>query len=134
MLHDKLLTIDDREQKPIFDLFEHHKIPHVKSRIKIGDAVFGDLLCVERKTSNDFASSLMDGRLSRQIKNMKEFKHKVVIIVGHITDVHSRIHPHALLGKLSSLIVFSGVQICVVKDNNEYVYLVGRILDKLNAL
>ena len=53
--------------------------------MSVGDIILGSGLCIERKTTNDFDSSILDGRLERQLYHMSHnFGLSVVAVVGYI--------------------------------------------------
>ena len=62
------VIIDDREaHSPVLiNLQAYHQL-HIKTqRLQLGDYQFSDKLLFERKTLNDFAKSIIDGRLFNQ--------------------------------------------------------------------
>lgn len=53
----------------------------------VGDYIFDDKICFEYKTANDIVSSIMDGRVFRQVERMKQYPFSFVIVVGNVADV-----------------------------------------------
>src|SRR3990167_10158373 len=49
--------------------------------LKIGDYVVKDTI-IERKTISDFISSMINGRLLKQLEELKQFENKLLIIEG----------------------------------------------------
>ena len=76
----KIIIIDDREP-----LYISNKLPNAKiERLEIGDYIIDDMI-IERKSSGDFVSSIIDGRLFRQLNNMQDLEFKSVLaIIGNI--------------------------------------------------
>ncbi len=76
-------------------------------RLPVGDFLLSKDVCVEKKTVGDFLSSLIDGRLFKQAKNMMEHFKKPVIILECNSDIYSerKVHPNAIRGAISSLCV-----------------------------
>ena len=65
---------DDRERPSGIPeiLRERFRMSVVESRLPFGDYWLGSGIMVERKTLEDFALSIIDGRLFRQIQRMKQ--------------------------------------------------------------
>lgn len=127
------IKIDDREPKEIDELLATHKLIPIRVRMKEGDYVWKDRLIVERKKIDDFCGSIMDGRLKKQVENMEKFEFKCVIIVGRLDERFSKIHIHSLLGMLSSMIV-RGINCCFVENDDEFSYLLRRLVERLEML
>jgi len=49
-----------------------HGISITVKNLKVGDYIINDEIVIERKTTQDFAQSIIDGRLFKQAKNMKK--------------------------------------------------------------
>jgi ERCC4-type nuclease len=75
-----------------------------------------DVAC-ERKTSEDFLQSIVDGRLFRQLKGMKAYKHPILIIEGDLE--FNRIHPNAVRGAIASIATEFSVPIVWTKNQLE---------------
>lgn len=73
-----------------------------KKNLPVGDYVCSDRVVVERKSESDFASSIMDGRLFSQIKQLCAYE-KPVLLIEKNGQTLSRIHPNAIRGALASL-------------------------------
>jgi Fanconi anemia group M protein len=90
-------------------------IPGVSVRqeeLSSGDYVVGDGVGVERKAANDFAISLMQGRLFDQIEKMRiEYQQVIVLVEGDPYTSHSDIADVAIDGALSYLALLAGVQV-----------------------
>ena len=127
-----MLKIDDREPKKVIEKFREFATT-ITIRMDEGDYVWRDKLIVERKLVDDFCGSIMDGRLKKQLSNMEKWEYKVVVIVGDIHHKQSKIHINCLLGALSSMIV-KGVSVCFVGSDDEFVFLVKRLVERLEDL
>lgn len=77
----------------------------VESRLAIGDYWLGTGIIVERKTINDFALSIIDGRLFRQILRIKQRSESAVLILegNPVQSLAVDMHPHAFKGGLLSV-------------------------------
>lgn len=57
----------------------------------VGDFIFDDKVCFEYKTAPDMVSSIIDGRIFRQVERMKQYPFSYVIIVGNVAeDINER--------------------------------------------
>lgn len=75
-------------------------------QLEVGDFILSDRVGVERKTSDDFLSSVFDNRIFDQLKNLKEsFEKPLLLIEGE--DIYSErdVHPNAVRGALASISV-----------------------------
>lgn len=52
----------------------------------VGDYIFEDKVCFEYKTAPDIVSSIIDGRVFRQVERMKQYPWSYVIVVGNVAD------------------------------------------------
>jgi Fanconi anemia group M protein len=83
----------------------------VKSETLVtGDFVLSDKVVVERKDVDDFASSIIDGRLFQQAVKLKESYAKPVIIVeGESLTGSGRVRPEAMMGAYASILIDYGI-------------------------
>jgi len=83
----------------------------IKSQtLEIGDFVLSDRVVVERKDVDDFASSIIDGRLFEQAAKLKEAYAKPIIVVeGERMTGSGRVRPEAMMGAYASMIVDYGI-------------------------
>lgn len=52
----------------------------------VGDFIFDNKVCFEYKTAPDIVSSIIDGRVFRQVEKMKQYPFSYVIIVGNVAE------------------------------------------------
>jgi DNA excision repair protein ERCC-4 len=80
-------------------------------RLPVGDYLVGDRLLVERKTLNDFALSVIDGRLFRQMTRLAASRYSVALILeGSGRDLkRTGIRREALQGALIVVCLVLGV-------------------------
>lgn len=92
-----------------------------------GDYILSERVAVERKTVDDFASSIIDGRLFEQASALKEgFEHPLIVLEG--TNPPARdVRPEALMGALGSLLVDYGLPVVWTKDPAETALLLAVI-------
>jgi Fanconi anemia group M protein len=86
--------------------------------LDVADYVLSPRCAVEFKTVEDFAQSIIDGRLLEQLKNIKQHYDRPVIIVEGSQDLFKvrNIHPNAIRGMLATIAVSYGVPIIYTKD------------------
>jgi Fanconi anemia group M protein len=103
-------------------------IPILKKRceveeknLEVGDYLLSKRVCVERKTTNDFLSSLIDGRLFDQVKDMKDnFSNPIIIMEGETLFYDDRkINPNAIRGALAAITVDFSVPVIWTKNQLE---------------
>ena len=86
------IHIDYREEKSgVFDIINKQKEFFIeKSVLEVGDFLVADIT-IERKTISDFASSLTDGRLFKQLYHLKhESKKRILLIEGSLENALSQ--------------------------------------------
>lgn len=52
----------------------------------VGDYIFDKKICFEYKSANDIISSIIDGRVFRQVERMKQYPFSYVIVVGNVAE------------------------------------------------
>ena len=141
-------------QKPIFDIFSKKEIPLKKElpkekiiidyreknslvasylikenfdvefkELKIGDYIVKDTI-LERKPISDFISSIINGRLLRQIEELKQFENKLLIIEGIskqevYSDESKGINANAIRGFLLSVVLKHKIPLIFTKDQED---------------
>lgn len=87
------------------------------SPLKVGDFVCSDRVVVERKEHSDFVSSIIDGRIFEQARNMREeFKKPVFIIEG---SSNRDININVVKATLASLATKSGASVISTKNEKD---------------
>lgn len=126
------IIADDREtSSKVLELL-HIKGASIKiERLEYADYAIGDRILVERKTTADFADSLIERDLLGQMKKMAEMCLKPVIIIeGDELYTQRNINPNAIRGALAAISLGMGVSIfrtTDAKDTAEVLYvLAGR--------
>jgi len=100
--------IADIHEKNSLILAELHKSTQVRLEIKslkIGDYLIGNTI-IERKTSSDFISSMINKRLIQQLKQMKKYKQQLLIIEGELDLINNEtnLNSNAVRGFILSII------------------------------
>jgi ERCC4-type nuclease len=74
--------------------------------LEVGDFVLSDRVVVERKTSHDFSTSIIDGRLFSQAISLKSsYEKPLFLFEGKTLYIHRNIRPEAVMGAVSSLLI-----------------------------
>jgi Fanconi anemia group M protein len=78
-------------------------------------------VAVEYKTVEDFVVSLIDGRLLSQIKEIRRNFARPIVMVEGEGDIYSvrKVHPNAIRGLISTIIVSYGVPLLFTKNHVE---------------
>ncbi len=72
---------------------------------------------VERKTAADFTASIVDRRLFQQVEKLTEtYEAPIILLEGLDVDQPGRLHPNALRGAISYLVVLKGIGLVYAKD------------------
>jgi DNA excision repair protein ERCC-4 len=79
------VVVDYREKASgLIDLLRCEDVEIEIMKVSYGDYVINDAITLERKTARDFLISLIDGRLFRQLSNLKRYcVHPVLLIEGN---------------------------------------------------
>ncbi|MGB9719792.1 MAG: ERCC4 domain-containing protein [Candidatus Anstonellales archaeon] len=100
----KPTIVADYREDP--DIIMHLKESDAEIRVEtlpVGDFLTSSETVIERKTRMDFENSIIDGRLFKQLENMKlNYKNVVVVVEG--AKGEERIKKEALLGAYASII------------------------------
>jgi len=93
----------------------------VKSEtLEVGDFVLSDRVAVERKEVDDFASSIIDGRLFEQAARLNQSYAKPVMIVeGERLTGSGRVRPEAMMGAYASILIDYGIPIAWTSEPSE---------------
>lgn len=111
--------------------------------LKVGDYIVKGV-AIERKTVNDFISSIKNKRLINQLEELQQYKNKLLIIEGLdeqelYTDSEDRIgmHPNAIRGFLLSVLLKYKVPIIFTKnyeDTAKFILILSKKKEKEMSL
>ena len=117
------ITIDDRERSDDVSaaLAKMANVSVQTRRLSLGDYAVDGRLLIERKTLPDFAVSVIDGRLFRQMTRLATSPLKgVLILEGRSRDLHDTgIRREALQGALITTSLILGIPVLRAFDPNE---------------
>jgi len=117
------IVADDRERKScvIESLLEIENVEVEIQRLSLGDYKIDSRVVVERKTLYDFAVSIIDGRLFKQMLRLKSSNAKGILILegtaGDIADIG--ITRQAMQGALITVSLILGIPVLRSKDPAE---------------
>lgn len=110
---DVIIHVDHREVTgglPV--LLEDLGVQIEVQQLEMGDYVLSSRAVVERKSAADFASSIIDRRLFTQVEELKAAYERVIFLVeGSTLYEASNVHPNAIRGGLSYLIILEGISL-----------------------
>ena len=87
------------------ELSKYNIVLELKSLIN-GDFILSERVAVERKSPQDFASSIIDGRLFNQAADLKShFERPILLIEGETLYISRNIKPEAVMGAVASLLI-----------------------------
>jgi Fanconi anemia group M protein len=93
-------------------------------QLSVGDYILSDRVAVERKSAQDFADTLVEGRRSmfEQLGALvNNYERPVLVLEGTQDELYDarNIHPNAIRGALQSLAVDYGVSVLWARDEEE---------------
>jgi len=89
--------------------------------LKFGDYLIGNTI-IERKSTSDFISSMINKRLKEQISGLKNYENRLLIIEGDMEKTigkYSKVNPHSIKGQIISLINNHKIPIIFTKNEKE---------------
>ena len=122
------VLVDQREiRSPVAKILERLGIDVELRTLEVADYVVSDRLGIERKTVEDFLSTLMDGRdLFGQISDLaRTFERPLLIIEGVGLYTARQINPNSIRGVLSSIAIDFKVPIIFSTDEEDTAALIN---------
>jgi DNA excision repair protein ERCC-4 len=137
--HDPIHIIaDDREHKSdVIKLLSENKNVNLSiQRISMGDYQIGSRVFVERKTLKDFAISIIDGRLFKQMIHLATSNFRgVLILEGTVSDtVEIGMTREAMQGALITVSLILGIPVLRSKDPSETARLIVYIGRQIESM
>ncbi len=124
------VAVDYREKNSLIvkDLIEKGCKIDLK-KLDVGDYLLSSRVALEYKRTPDFVDSIIDGRLLQQIRSLKEYYIRPLIIVEGSEDIYSirKIDPKAIQGMIATITVSYGIPIIFTRSTREttaYIYTV----------
>ncbi|MDE1874216.1 MAG: hypothetical protein KGI04_03810 [Candidatus Micrarchaeota archaeon] len=99
------------------------------AQLPVGDYILSERMCVERKTVNDFESSIINARLFDQIERLSNtYKKPILLLEGEESEF--TMNPNVVLGAIISLYGDYNVQVIRSKDSAETVSTLARLAER----
>jgi Fanconi anemia group M protein len=114
------ILVDNRESNTkVMVALSKLKVETLFATLTCGDYILSPRIGVERKTVDDFATSIIDKRLFEQASLMKEtFEYPIIIVEGFGSPTR-RVRSEALMGALSSLLIDYGLPVIWLRNPSE---------------
>ncbi len=109
--------------------------------LKVGDYIVKDVI-IERKTINDFVSSMINKRLFNQIQELQQYKNRLLLVEGieeqeFYNDEELGVNGNAIRGFLLSILLKYNIPIIFTKnheDSARFIYVLSKKQTKEIAL
>ncbi|PNX50804.1 MAG: hypothetical protein BV456_05430 [Thermoplasmata archaeon M8B2D] len=114
------IIVDTREKQSLVAANLLHKKANIEfEKLDIGDYLINDII-VERKTFQDFLSSMINKRLPEQLSNMKKYPKQFLIIEGFYYNYEKfNFHENAVRGMLLSIATDFQTPIIFTEDEED---------------
>ena len=96
--------------------------------LKVGDYLVKETI-IERKTVNDFAQSMINTRLKKQLEEIKQYENYLLIIEGNLNKIKN-IHPNSIRGFILSISIHHKVPIIFTSNEEETAQYISIIAKK----
>jgi Fanconi anemia group M protein len=104
-------------------------------RLRLGDYIINQAVLVERKSSDDLAASIIDGRLFRQARAMARSPLRAVFLLeGPGESALLKLHPHSILGACISLAVTWRQPLLISRSPEESLLIFRFIAEQVQGL
>ncbi len=121
-----IIQVDHREASTTF-------VAHMRSlqcniqltHLYHGDVRISDRVLIERKSSRDIISSLVDGRLLSQCRRLLAAAPRPLLLVETGTGNGHAVHPNAVLGALAHITLDLGVPVMMTQDAKESAHFIS---------
>lgn len=122
-----MIIVDSRESRSgIPDMLRRMGVETEHQELPRGDYRIGSVE-IERKESNDFALSIMDGRLWSQLEVLGPDGIGILVIEGSLSSIRSMIEPEALSGALSAIALMFDVRVLPSADAAQTASILARM-------
>ncbi len=124
------VIVDYRERKSLVVEFLKDRCQIEEKSLDVGDYIISDRVGIERKTTQDFVSSILDGRLFEQLRNLKDnFESPILIVEGNGLYANENVNPNAIRGALASVALDFSIPIIwsrTPRETSEYIFLLAK--------
>jgi len=107
------IIVDHRESRsPVMRFLTQKNVVVEPQQLDVGDYIISSRIGVERKTVDDFLSSLLEGKLFVQMKNLRAtYSRPLLVIEGEGLLTKRNISQNAIFGSMTAIIVDFGIPI-----------------------
>ncbi|MEK6860244.1 MAG: ERCC4 domain-containing protein [Nanoarchaeota archaeon] len=101
-----IADIHEKDSMILAELKSNEDVELEITNLKIGDYLIGNTI-IERKTTSDFISSMINRRLIEQLNQMQQYNQRLLIIEGQISSIFEKdnnLHPNSIRGFILSII------------------------------
>jgi len=126
-----MIQIDIREAE-LIKIFEFLKHPITTSSLHLGDAIIDNMI-IERKTLNDLAASIKDGRYKEQsfrLEKALEENFKVFYMIEGNLDLYTGSIPKETLVSAMYSLTMKGFQVLLTKNTKETAFFMIQFFEK----
>lgn len=88
-------------------------------RLEVADYIISERAGIERKSGQDFNDSIKDGRLFKELKDLKDNFERPILILEGDPFLNSNINENALYGAITSIILNLGITVYKTKNPKE---------------
>jgi len=124
-----IVYADTREDSAVISAIEEQGCKVVIKQLDVGDYVVSDRAVVERKTRDDFESSIIDGRLFDQVSRITQAYERVIYIIEG-SAFAGRVNRKALMAAISSLILNNNISLFFTRDPSASAELICALASK----
>jgi len=123
-----IIRIDKRELRSgIVDYLKNFGCEIQEENLEIGDYLLSDRVVIERKSFSDFAASIKDLRLFKQVQELSKFERPILLIEGF--EYFGNLSENSLYGAFTSLILDYNISTIWTKNKREsanFIFLVAK--------
>jgi Fanconi anemia group M protein len=110
----KIVIVSDYREKEVIEYLKKLGATVNEQALEVGDHICSEAVGIERKTYDDFVSSIIDGRVFEQAEALKKnFEKPVVVIEGYS---NRQINENALKAAVASLLIDFNVSLLSTKN------------------
>jgi len=110
----KIVVVSDYREKEVIENLKKLGAVVNEQALEIGDYICSESVGIERKTYDDFVSSIIDGRIFEQAEALKKnFEKPIVLIEGYS---NRQINENVLKGAIASLLIDFNVSLLSTKN------------------
>ena len=127
-----VIEVDSRE-KELIKMFEFYNYSINASPLKLGDALI-DMIIIERKSLNDLAASIKDGRYKEQsfrLQKALEENYRVYYIIEGNLDLYTGSIPKDSLIRAMFSLTLKGFHVIQTKNTKDTAYFMIQFSEKL---